>query len=204
MANLALFDFDGTITTRETMADFMVHAVPPRRQAWGRLLLAPCVTGYRLGLVSGVAVRAAVVRIGFAGVPLGLLQARGQTFAMTALPGLLRPEAMERIRWHRRRGDTVVVVSGGLDAYLAPWCAAHGLALVCSTLEHRGGRLTGRYLGAQCVGAEKARRVRAAYDLAGYERVYAYGDTHEDEALLELAHHRFYRGREQVSAPAKG
>ena len=204
MANLALFDFDGTITTRETMADFMVHAVPPRRQAWGRPLLAPCVVGYRLGLVSGVAVRRAVVRVGFAGVPLGLLQARGETFAATALPALLRPEAMERIRWHQRGGDTVAVVSGGLDAYLAPWCRAHGLALVCSTLEHRDGRLTGRYRGAQCVGAEKARRVRAAYDLAGYDRVYAYGDTHEDEALLELAHHRFYRGREQVVAAAEG
>jgi HAD superfamily hydrolase (TIGR01490 family) len=204
MANLALFDFDGTITTRETMADFMVHAVPPRRQAWGRLLLAPCVAGYKLGLVSGVAVRTAVVRVGFAGVPSGLVQAHGETFAATALPALLRPEAMDRIRRHRQQGDTVVVVSGGLDAYLAPWCRTHGLALICSTLEQRDGRLTGRYLGAQCVGEEKARRVCAAYDLAAYGRIYAYGDTHEDLALLDLAHHRFYRGEALTARAAEG
>jgi HAD superfamily hydrolase (TIGR01490 family) len=196
MASLALFDFDGTITTRETMADFMYHAVPPRRQAWGRLLLAPCVAGYKLGLVPGVGVRAAVVRVGFAGVAAERIQAHGETFAASVLPALLRGQAMARIRWHQQRGDTVVVVSGGLDAYLAPWCRAHDLALICSTLEQHEGRLTGRYLGAQCVGEEKVRQVRRRYRLDAYERVFAYGDTHEDLPLLDLAQHRFYRGRE--------
>lgn len=196
MAHLALFDFDGTITVRETMAAFMYRAVPARRQAWGRLLLAPWVVGYKCGVVSGVAVRSAVVRVGFAGTALDAVAAHGAAFAAETLPTQLRPEAMARIRWHQERGDTVAVVSGGLDAYLAPWCRAHDLALVCSALEHRDGRLTGRYRGAQCVGEEKARRVREHYDLAAYERVYAYGDTHEDLPLLGLAHHRFYRGQE--------
>ena len=200
MASLALFDFDGTITVRETMAAFMYRAVPTRRQAWGKLLLAPWVAGYKCGVVSGVAVRSAIVRVGFAGVPMASVQAHGVAFADETLPALLRPEVMARIRWHQQRGDTVAVVSGGLDAYLAPWCRVHDLALVCSSLEHRDGRLTGRYRGAQCVGQEKARQVRARYDLAAFERVYAYGDTHEDLALLDLAHHRFYRGQELPAA----
>lgn len=195
MANLALFDFDGTITTREMMRDFMFRSVPPRRQAWGKWLLAPWVAGYRTGLVSGTATRAAVVRVGFAGVALEHVQGHGAAFATEALPTVLRPEAMARIRWHQAQGDEVAVVSGALDLYLAPWCRTHGLSLICSSLEHRHGRLTGRYLGTQCVGEEKARRVRAQYDLARYAHVYAYGDTHEDLPLLALAHSRFYRGQ---------
>ena len=58
--------------------------------------------------------------------------------------------------------------------------------------------LTGRSLGAQCVGAEKARRVRERYDLSSYALVYAYGDTNEDRALLALAHRRVYRWQEQA------
>jgi HAD superfamily hydrolase (TIGR01490 family) len=196
MANLALFDFDGTITTREMMPDFMVRAVPSRRLAFGRLLLAPWVAGYKAGVVSGTAVRTAVVRFGFAGVPLASVEAHGAAFADEALPAVLRPEAMARIRWHQAQGDTVAVVSGALDAYLGPWCRMHGLEPICSALDHRDGRLTGRYLGAQCVGEEKARRVRARYELARYGHVYAYGDTHEDLPLLGLAHSRYYRGRE--------
>jgi len=63
-------------------------------------------------------------------------------------------------------------------------------------METRGERLTGRYHGAQCVGEEKARRVRESHDLAAYGTCYAYGDTHEDEAMLALAHKRYYRGVE--------
>ncbi|MDE2086073.1 MAG: HAD family hydrolase, partial [Xanthomonadaceae bacterium] len=74
----------------------------------------------------------------------------------------------------------------------------HGLELVCSILEIRNGRLTGGYHGAQCVGEEKARRVRERYDLAAYAQCHASGDTHEDEAMLALAHKRFYRGVERV------
>lgn len=197
MADLALFDFDGTLTNRETMPAFMRWAVPRPRLVAGTLLLAPWVAGYRRGWVSGVAVRAAVVRFGFAGMPRARVQVCGEAFAAEALPAELRPEAMARLRWHRERGDVVAVVSGGLDVYLAPWCRAHGLALICSRLEHRHGRLTGRYLGEQCVGEAKARQVRERYDLSGYGRIWAYGDTHEDLALLDLAHRRFYRGVEQ-------
>lgn len=95
---------------------------------------------------------------------------------------------------HRAAGDTVLVVSSGFDVYLAPWCAAHGIDLVCSSLEARDGRLTGRYAGSQCVAEEKARRVRTRYDVSAYRQIHAHGDTHEDHALLALAQHATYRG----------
>lgn len=48
------------------------------------------------------------------------------------------------------------------------------------------------------MGEEKARRVRARFDLVSYPLVYAYGDTKEDLELLALAHRRVYRWREQA------
>lgn len=194
--NLALFDFDGTLTTRETMPEFMRRAVPPLRRALGMPVFAPMLAGYKLGLVSGTRIRDAIVAFGFRNVPVADVQAAGERFAAEFLSTVLRPEAMQRLAWHQARGDTVALVSGGLDAYLAPWCRQHGIELICSRLETRGERLTGRYHGAQCVGAEKARRVRERFDLAACEQCHAYGDTHEDEAMLALAHKRYYRGRE--------
>lgn len=191
--NLALFDFDGTITTREMLPDFIRQAIPPRRLAVGKVLLAPLVIGYRLGVVSGTVVRAAIVRFGFTGMPLATLEAHGASFAESALSPVMRAEAMARIDWHKRQGDTIVVVSGAFDVYLRHWCREQGLELICSALEHRSGVLTGRYQGRQCVLEEKARRVRAAYDLSRYGRIYAYGDTKEDLGLLALAHERYYR-----------
>lgn len=185
--DLALFDFDGTITTRELLPDFVRFAVPPSRLLFGQVALAPLVAGYRLGIVSGTTLRSAIARVGFGGTPLGRYRAAGRKFARDVIPGALRPRAMQRIAWHKARGDTIAVVSGAFDVYLQHWCDAHELAVVCSSLEHRDGVLTGRYAGRQCVLGEKARLVRERFDLPGYRQVFAYGDTAEDRDLLGLA-----------------
>lgn len=194
--NLALFDFDGTITTREMLPDFFRRAIPLRRLMIGQVLLAPLIVGYKLGVVPGTTVRAAIVRFGFTGLAFADYDVEGAAFAADVLPGVLRPEVMQRIAWHRAQGDQVVVVTGALDIYMARWCQAQGLALVCSALQQRDGRLTGRYQGAQCVRAEKARQVSERYPPADYGEVYAYGDTVEDRELLALATRKFYRGVE--------
>jgi len=192
--DLALFDFDGTLTLRETFPDFMRYAVARWRLVVGGALLAPVVFGYRRGWVAGNPTRASIVQMGLRGVDAACLRAQGEAFARDVLPGVLRPAAMARLAWHRERGDRIVVVSGGLDVYLAPWCAAQGVELLCSVLAERNGRISG-YAGPQCVGEEKVRRVRALCDPAAYAAVHAYGDTHEDHALLAIAQHRTYRGR---------
>ncbi|HJS34779.1 MAG TPA: HAD family hydrolase [Pseudoxanthomonas sp.] len=192
--DLALFDFDGTLTTRETFPDFMRQAVARSRLLVGSVLLAPVVFGYRRGWVAGNPTRASIVQVGLRGVDAERLRAQGAAFAHDVLPGVLRPEAMARLAWHRDRGDRIVVVSGGLDVYLVPWCAAQGVELLCSVLAERKGRITG-YAGPQCVGEEKVRRVRALCDPQAYAAIHAYGDTHEDQAMLAMAHHRTYRGK---------
>lgn len=194
--NLALFDFDGTITDRELFADFLGFAVTPRRRALGRIVLAPLVVGYRLGMVSANTTRARIVDFAFRGRPAHELHDAGERFAREIVPATLRPEAMARIAWHREQGDTIALVSAAFDLYLDHWCAQHGLELLCSSLESREGVMTGRYAGAQCAGADKARRVRERFDLSKYPVVYAYGDTHEDRELLALAHRRWYRWQE--------
>ncbi len=193
---LALFDFDGTISTREMLPDFFRRSIPRRRLLIGQVLLAPLIIGYKLRIVPGTLVRAAIVRFGFTGLAFADYDAAGAAFAADVLPGVLRPDLMQRIAWHRAQGDRVVVVTGALDVYMARWCRSHGLDLVCSVLEQRDGRLTGRYQGAQCVRAEKARLVSERYPRANYGEVYAYGDTVEDRELLALASRKFYRGVE--------
>ena len=183
------------------MPGFVRRAAPRVRLVTGSVLLAPLLMGYRHGWVSPATLRTAVVRAAFSGMPVARLQGIGEAFARDTLPGLLRADAMAQLQCHRDAGDTVVVVSAGLGVYLAPWCAAHGVALLCSQLEVRDGCLTGRYLGAHCAGAEKARQVREHYDLTRFQRIHAWGDTPEDVELLRLAQQRIYRGRDISGQP---
>ena len=200
--DLAVFDFDGTVTIKGTYPGFVSFAVGPGRKLVGGIILSPLLIGYRCRLVSDHAVRKAMSRVAFWGEEPARLRGVGQRYAEEVLPGLIRPLALERIAWHKARGDRVVVVSASLDVYLEPWCKTVGVDAICTQLEVSDGRLTGRYLRGDCCGEEKARRIRERYALTDYATVHAYGDTEEDRHMLEMADRRYFRWEEVREVPA--
>jgi phosphatidylglycerophosphatase C len=194
--NLALFDFDGTITTGDTFTPFLRFAIPAIRAIVGGLVLTPVLVAHRLRWISTPQTRPLVARVGFQAVRASYLRELGRGYASEVLPTVVRPEALERLRWHQRQGDVVAVVSAGLEVYLGPWCHTQGTALICTELEERHGRMTGRYRHGDCSGARKAELIRAGFDLRRFDTVYAYGDTAEDREMLALANRRYYRWKE--------
>jgi phosphatidylglycerophosphatase C len=191
--NLALFDFDGTITRVDTWTPFLrFTATRPRLIAAGALF-SPLMVGYKLGWISARTSRPIVARLAFTGRRAEDVRALGREYARDVLPGVVRPHALERIDWHKRQGDTVAVVSASLDAYVLPWCESVGVAAICTELDERNAVLTGRYAGGECCGPSKVRRIRDRYDLTRYPIIYAYGDTDEDREMLAIAHEPYYR-----------
>ncbi len=191
--NLALFDFDGTITTTDTWTKFLRFAVRPSRLVAGAVVFSPLMAAYKIGAVTGPQSRPVVARFGFRGEPAAAVTERGRRFASDVLPGFVRRRAIDRIEWHKAQGDTVVVVSASLDVYLRHWCESMGVEVICTELEEAGGVLTGRYVRGDCSCGEKLRRIRERYDLDRYPVIYAYGDTEEDREMLALAHERYFR-----------
>ncbi len=199
--NLALFDFDGTVTTGDSFKPFLYFTASRLRLVLGTAILAPMIAGYELGLIRGTRMRAAGARVCFRGRRAAEIDELGARYS-ERLDALVRPEVLGKIRWHQANGDTVVVVSASLGAYLDAWCHRVGVERISTELEAEAGVLTGRYAGGDCTGPEKARRVRERYDLARYDVIYAYGDTAEDEELLRLATRRFLCGRELEGTPS--
>ena len=132
-------------------------------------------------------------RIGFSGEEASGVRDLGREYAAQALSRMVRPEASERLEWHAARGDEVVVVSASLDVYLGPWCRERGLSYICTTLEERDGRFTGRCVDGDCCAEEKVRRICARYQLEHYDVIYAYGDTPDDQPMLRIASKKYYR-----------
>ena len=192
--DLALFDFDHTITYVDTYSRFLRASARPGRRRRGELALAPWLLGYRMGLVSAPSLRARATDVAFRDRMESEVRAHGEHYARVDLPRMVRPGMLERIGWHQSRDHTVVVVSGSLDVYLRPWCDALGLGLICNELESASGRLTGRYHPCDRA-TDKAAHIHARYDLASYASVHAYGDSNEDRPMLALAQHRWFRGR---------
>ncbi len=191
---LALFDFDHTVTTCDTYGRFLRRVATPEQLARAWWKVGPWLLAYRLKLISPERIRARVTRLTLGNRHAEDIATQAAGYARDVLPDLVRPQMLEQIRWHLQQRHTVVVVSGSLDLYLRPWCQSLGLELICNRLESRGGRLTGRYADGDC-GPRKVEHIRRRYDLSRYQRIHAYGDSSEDRPMLALAHDRWYRGK---------
>lgn len=191
--DIALFDFDGTISDRPMFVAFLEHVVGRRRGLVCQVVLAPLIAGYKLGLVSADGIRAAAVRAALSGVRVAHVEEHAESFAASVLTSVIRPIALQRIRWHQSLGDKVVVVTGSLEVALRPWCAGHQVELLGSILAQADGQFTGKYRGPQCLREHKVSRIRERYDLSQYGAVHVYGDTPEDFAMLGLATHGYYK-----------
>lgn len=201
--DLALFDFDGTLTRSDSFVPFLRFSSSRLRWFAGSAVLLPVSLGYRLGVLRASPVRATASVVAFLGRQEASLRRLGADFAATILPHELRPEMLEKLQWHQARGDRVVVVSASLDLYLQPWCVAHSVDLLCTTLSAVGGKLTGIFRGGDCNGESKAERIRSSYELSEFARIWAYGDTPEDFPMLRLADHKFFRGEEVEVVPSE-
>jgi HAD superfamily hydrolase (TIGR01490 family) len=195
---VAAFDFDGTITDRDTLVPFLVLAFGRARIAAAFATLPLTGLGWLLRCVSIDAFKRRVLRRLVAGAPAGRLRALGPAH-MRAIWRWLRVDAVERIEWHRQRGHRLVLVSSTLDLYLADVARELGFDdLLCTRLARELGpdgveRFTGRLEGADCTGAEKLRRLQALVgDLRGVE-LHAYGDSAGDRELLAAADHPHFQ-----------
>jgi HAD superfamily hydrolase (TIGR01490 family) len=191
--NLALFDFDGTITTVGTFPLFCRYVVTRPRLVVGGLLISPWLVGYKVGLVSDRRMCAVLAKPSFAGQRRDRIEALGARFARDVIPALLNPPAIERIGWHKSRGDVVAVVSASLGAYLVPWCTSMDVDVICAELASKNARLTGRYVDGDCCAEDKVRLICRRYDITTFETIYAYGDSDDDSAMLSLATERYVR-----------
>jgi phosphatidylglycerophosphatase C len=192
---VALFDFDGTITRRDSLLPFLWQLFGPLRLAAYAILMSPLLCGYLLRLIpNGIAKERLLGRM-LGGMAMTRLRAEAQRFARDVLPRLVRDESAERIAWHQAQGHRVIIVSASLELYLRPWAEALGVVDVLATrLREEQGRASAGFEGVNCFGEAKAQRIREYLgDMTGLE-VYAYGDSRGDTQMLALADHAYYRG----------
>lgn len=190
---IAFFDFDGTITTRDTFLEFIKYSKGHWAFWTGFLFLSPYLIAFKAGLISNQKAKECVLRYYFKGVGIADFNLKCKAFAEAVIPNLLRPKAIERIQWHKEQGMEVVLVSASPENWLQDWCESMGIRLIGTQLEVHADLLTGNVRGRNCHGEEKVRRIREKFNLSDYQAIYAYGDTSGDRPMLGLAQFPFMK-----------
>jgi len=190
---IAFFDFDGTITTKDTLLEFIKFSKGRFKFYLGFLLNSPWLIGMKFRVISNQTAKQRIFTWFFRNHPLDDFQEQCSRFATTAIPGLLRPKALKEIQLLQDKGATVVIVSASPENWILPWARTLSLSVISTRLETANNVLTGRIYLRNCHGKEKCARIRENYQLEDFSDIYAYGDSSGDKPMLELATKSFYK-----------
>jgi phosphatidylglycerophosphatase C len=190
---IAFFDFDGTITTHDTLLEIIKFYKGRFRFYLGFIINAPFMIAWKAGIISNQAAKEKVLWYFFGGLPENNFQQRCDEFARTRIPLLLRSKALHEIEKLKTAGTEIVIVSASAENWITAWCRENGFRLAGTKLQIKNGLLTGKIEGRNCHGEEKVNRIHAAFNLSQYDEIYCYGDTKGDKPMLELATFSFYK-----------
>lgn len=190
---IAFFDFDGTITYKDTLFEIIKYHKGKRALYLGLAKLSPWLIAMKLGIISNAATKEKVLTFFFKDTPLQGFQRKCDEFIAKKLPQLIRPDALREINKHKQNNTTVVIVSASVENWIAGWCRQNEIQCIATRLETKDSRITGRIDGKNCNGIEKVNRIKALFQLDEYEVILAYGDTKGDKAMLSLAAFPYYK-----------
>ena len=185
--NLAVFDFDGTITSKDTLLAFLRFHSGISKYLFNMVLLSPVFFCYALRIIPNWKAKQLMLTLFLKGIATDRFQEKCQTFVNDVLPGLIRPAAIKSIAQHIEQGDRVIVVSASPENWIVPWAKPQGLEVVATQLEIRDNQLTGKIKGKNCYGPEKVNRLEQHLDLKQYTTIFAYGDSKGDFELLSIS-----------------
>jgi phosphatidylglycerophosphatase C len=181
------FDFDGTLTTKDSFTGFLAWRVGMARYVAGLIRLLPSLLAYLIDRDRG-RLKAAAASVFLKGLSRAELDASARRYAESHARKLLRPDAVRAWKRWQGQGARLVVVTASPESVVAPFARGLGCDRIIATqLEFdQADRVTGRLAGPNCRGEEKVRRLREVFGPDVHLEA-AYGDTSGDHAMLALA-----------------
>lgn len=190
---LVAFDFDGTLTVRDSFNAFLKWRAGPARWTAGVLRLSPALVRYVFNRNRGK-LKAAAVREFLKGATQAEIEADARAFAELHAPSLFRPDALAVWRRWRAKGARMVIVTASPDITVAPFARGLGADMLIGTrlAFDQNDRALGVLAGPNCRAKEKVVRLKEAFG-EDVRLTAAYGDTSGDTEMLAIADERGYR-----------
>ena len=186
-AGVAIFDLDGTLTTRDTFLAFLL-TFGRRYRRWGAVARTPPrLAAYLAKLYPDYRLKQALIVDYLSAVDPESVAEHRRWFCDHWLPRRLHPIGMPLLRAHHARGDRVILLSASPDVFVPEVARVLGIdEVLCTRIERRGEGWTGRIVDGNCKGRRKLEVIRGHLGCeSAPPNSYAYGDSAGDRHVLQ-------------------
>ena len=185
---IAVFDLDGTLTTKDTLLEFITFACGVPRFYWGFLLFCPILILMKLHLFPNWKAKQMFFSHFFKGWEYNDFKAKGQLFA-NEIEKMENRKMLEKLNDHLNHSDVVYVISASIFEWVQPWCEKIGVSRVLTTQIEvdTNGIISGRFATKNCYGKEKVRRLLEVEPERRSYILYAYGDSRGDKEMIAFS-----------------
>jgi len=178
-----VFDFDKTLTTRDTTRRLFFYLGKQNGQS--RLAYVAFYLLYRFGGWSEHRFKSSLVRHYLRGRLVSDVNVSTGLFVDDLMGALMNGHMLNALRQHLVDGDRVFLASANFEFLIKAFCELNGISdYFATSLETDAGRYTGKVAGPIVKGVEKLRTLESYFGTEGLRRIKFYGDA-EDRVLHE-------------------
>ena len=192
MKKLYLFDFDGTLTYKDTMFMFLKF-YDPAKYSVQFLKHVPLFALLQLKLADAESVKKSLIASILKGKSRYQIEKKAQQFFEENYPSLFRENALDFINNIDRTNTESYIVSASLDIWVKPFAEKFNMKLLSTQAEFKDDIFTGKFVGKNCNKEEKVNRIKLEIGDKKFDKIIAFGDTSGDKPMLTFAHESHYR-----------
>lgn len=191
---VAYFDFDGTLTTKDTLLPFLIHTVGYLRFILKLPIILPIVFLYLLKVIDNESAKEKVLYVLLKGKKESFIEKKAKSFAHKKIDRFIKPEIFVKFEYHQEHNHTLIIVSANLAIYLRYWAIRHRIDTVIATeLEFSNDLFTGKLASHNCYGIEKVKRIEQYLkNKEQFAYSYGYGNSRGDYELLDFVDEGYF------------
>lgn len=191
--SLSVFDFDGTLTKRDSFVPFLRFAFGKRVFA-RRLVRLVIPTLKCIGRrVTRDELKGILIQTFLTDVEVRWVEQKASEFCEKYFTRMMRPSGLIAVAAQINSGAIVTICSASPAIVLKPFADKLGIRLIGTNLEVKEGVLTGDIDGQNCRCAQKVVRLTAEYGPLSSYYLRAWGDTRGDYEMLAIAQEPHWR-----------
>lgn len=189
MQELCIFDFDGTLTRKDTFVEFSLFVFGKRKTYSTLILFSPLLIGMKFHIINNGWLKQKIFSFLYRGMPYQLFKEKGQLFA-NQISTFENKYVISKLKEIQSNKTTIIVISASIYEWVEPWCKKNNIdIIICTNVEVKNNLLTGRFSTPNCYGPEKlVRLIKEIGNIKKYH-ITVYGDSNGDRELFNNANY---------------